>query len=467
MESHRSEWSSRRVEEVIVDLLVTKELNRFGPEEKRPCEGGRVLVKEIVVLRDSGILLFHYSVSGTRKLDELAAAFLSAVGSFAKEVSQDRITVMSFDKNKLVWERKGDLYFIALVSEEDSGEIHRVILQDIADQFVSTFYAEIRKELPAAKKFQPFADIVEVILQKFDGIPGLARRYKTILLPAAELNRLKQTLAEVEINRDILRGGMVTTDGHVAVSNLRAYELEAVLDFLPSVEDRVKMREHSSLDKNNVILLMKLTKKGVCAFVIKEGLSEKTYIELVNPFISLVELTSFSGARKFEPDKIDGPISFYEYDAVETVVAEEDIRRETKMALTSFSESIQSGALRLVNAISEVSTVDEVHDASGLIREQADEVLAQLIAKGVVRIAKLYPIIEDRDERFVAYLEVIGIKKKDFDVVESIWKYCAGSLSIREIEERSGIPASRIIEVLRALGNHVEWPKERMLSHVR
>ncbi|MHA2026587.1 MAG: hypothetical protein ACW98U_11875, partial [Candidatus Thorarchaeota archaeon] len=84
-----------------------------------------------------------------------------------------------------------------------------------------------------------------------------------------------------------------------------------------------------------------------------------------------------------------------------------------------------------------------------------------------VRIAKLYPIIEDRDERFVAYLEVIGIKKKDFDVVESIWKYCAGSLSIREIEERSGIPASRIIEVLRALGNHVEWPKERMLSHVR
>ncbi|MFW9813665.1 MAG: hypothetical protein ACFFF9_14490 [Candidatus Thorarchaeota archaeon] len=425
------------------------------------------MVKEIVVLRDSGILLFHYSVSGTRKLDELAAAFLSAVGSFAKEVSQDRITVMSFDQNKLVWERKGDLYFIALVSEDDSGEIHRVILQDLADQFVSTFYEEIRKDLPHSKKFQPFADVVETTLQKFDGIPGLARRYKTVLLPAQELNRLKQVLAEVEINRDILRGGMVTYDGHVAVSNLRAYELEAVLDFLPSIKETAETKEHSSLDKNTTILFKKLTKKGVCAFVVQKGLSEQTYLELLNPFISLVELTSFSDARKFVPEKIDGPISFYDYDAVELVMSPEDSRRETKMALSSFSESIQSGALRMVNAATNVTTVAEMHDISGLIRDQTDEVLAQLIAKGIVRIAKLYPIMEDRDERFVAYLEVIGIKKKDFDVVDSIWKYCNGSLSIREIEERSGIPATRILEVLRTLGNHVKWPKERVLSHVR
>ncbi|MFW9808824.1 MAG: hypothetical protein ACFFE6_05505 [Candidatus Thorarchaeota archaeon] len=425
------------------------------------------MVKEIVVLRDSGILLFHYSVSGTRKLDELAAAFLSAVGSFAKEVSQDRITVMSFETNKLVWERKGDLYFIALVSEEDSGEIHRVILQDLADQFVSIFYSEIMKELPNSKKFRPFADIVEVTLQKFNGIPGLARRYKTILLPAAELNKLKEILAEVEVNRDILRGGMVTTDGYVAVSNLRAYELEAVLDFVPTLKEKVEMKEHSSLDKNTSIMMIQLPKKGVVAFVVKLGLSEKTYLELVNPFISLLQLTSFADARKFEPDKIEGPISFYDYDTVEATMSSEDLRRETKMALSSFSESVQSGAMRMVNAIHETSTVSEIHEASGLIREQADEILAQLIAKGIVRIVKLFPVMEDRDERFVAYLEVIGIKKRDFEVVESIWKYCNGSLSLREIEERSDIPASRIIEVLRELGNHVKWPKERVLSHVR
>jgi hypothetical protein len=424
-------------------------------------------VKEIIVLRETGILLFHYSVSGTRRLDELAAAFLSAVGSFAKEVSQDRITVMSFAKNKLVWERKGDLYFIALVSEEDSGEIHRVILQDLAEQFVSMFYSDLRRDLPDSKKFRPFADIVEGTLQKFDGIPGLARRYKTILLPAEELNTLKRVLSEVEVNRDILRGGMVTVEGHVAVSNLRAYELEVVLDFLPTVNKKVEMREHSSIEKGTSFLLMQMPKKGVVAFVVKDGMSEKTYLDLVKPFTSLLQLTSFENARKFEPDKIEGPISFYDFDAVEIAVAEEDIRRETKMSLSAFSESIQAGALRLVNSIDESSTVDEVVEASGLIREQADEVLAQLIAKGIVRISKLYPVMEDRDERFVAYLEVIGIKKRDFDIVDSIWKHCNGSLSVREISERSDIPAQRILEVLRALGNHVKWNKERVLSRVR
>jgi hypothetical protein len=425
------------------------------------------LVKEIIVLRETGILLFHYSVSGTRRLDELAAAFLSAVGSFAQEVGQDRITVMSFAKNKLVWERKGDLYFIALVSEEDSGEIHRVILQDLAEQFVSMFYSDLRRELPDSKKFRAFADVVEVTLQKFDGIPGLARRYKTILLPSQDLNTLKRVLSEVEVNRDILRGGMVTSDGYVAVSNLRAYELEAVLDFIPIVKDKAEMKEHSSLEKGTAFLLIQVPKKGISAFVVKLGLSEKTYLELVNPFVSSLQLTSFGNARKFEPDKVEGPISFYDHDAVEATMSAEDMRRETKMALSSFSESVQAGALRMVNAIGGTSTVAEIHEASGLIREQADEVLAQLIAKGIVRIAKLFPIMEDRDQRFAAFLEVIGIKKKDYDVVESIWKYCNGSLSVREIEERSGIPASRILEVLRSLGNHVEWPKERVLSHVR
>ncbi|MFW9976332.1 MAG: hypothetical protein ACFFDQ_13755, partial [Candidatus Thorarchaeota archaeon] len=208
-------------------------------------------------------------------------------------------------------------------------------------------------------------------------------------------------------------------------------------------------------------------KKGVCAFVVKLGMSEKTYLDLINPFNSLLQLTSFESARKFEPDKIEGPISFYDYDAVEASVPFEDIRRETKMSLSSFSESIQAGALRLVNSIDKISTVAELVDASGLIKEQADEVLAQLIARGVVRISKLFPVMEDRDERFVAYLEVIGIKKRDFDIVDSIWKYCNGSLSLREISERSEIPAQRILEVLRALGNYVQWLKERMLSHVR
>lgn len=424
------------------------------------------MVKEIVVLRDSGILLFHYSVSGTRKLDELAAAFLSAVGSFAQEVNQDNITVMSFAKNKLVWEKKGDLYFIALISDNDSGEIHRVILQELAENFVSMFYADLRKDLPDSRRFRPFTDIVEITLNKFDGIPGLARRYKTILLPSDELNRLKKSLAEVELNRDILRGGLITLDGYVATSNLRSYELEAVLDFIQTFKSSNEILEHSSLEKPSAFLLQKVNKQCVAAFVVNLGLSEKTYLELVRPFIALAQLISFEDAKKFEPDKMDGPITFYDYDLVETIAPIEDIQRETQI-MYSTNDAHKASALRMVNSLGGRTTVSEIHESTGLPRDQSDQMLANLIAKGLVRISKLYPVLEDRDDRFAAYLEVIGIKKRDYDIVDSIWKYCNGTLSIREISERSGIQASRILEVLDSLGNNVTWKNNRVLSHVR
>ncbi len=425
------------------------------------------MVKEIVVLRDSGILLFHYSVSGTRKLDELAAAFLSAVGSFAQEVSQDKITVMSFQKNKLVWERKGDLYFIALVSEDDSGEIHRVILQDLAEQFVSMYYSDLMRDIPDARRFRPFADTVESTLHKFDGIPGLARRYKTILLPADDLNRLKKSMAEVELNRDILRGAVITNDGYVATSNLRAYELEASLDYIPTLGKDIEIKDHSSLDKAAALFMKKIDERCVCSFVITQGLSETTYLELLRPFISLVQLTSFENARKFEPDKMEGPISFYDYDGVEAIAPVEEIRKETQMLYASCSENLRSGALRMINSLGKRITVLEMHDSSGLQRDESDEMLANFIAKGFVRITKFFPIIQERDERFAAYLEVIGIKKRDYDIVNSIWKYCNGTLSIKEISDRTGVLAARILEVLSELGNNVTWSNERVLSHVR
>ncbi|RLI58166.1 MAG: hypothetical protein DRP09_00040 [Candidatus Thorarchaeota archaeon] len=425
------------------------------------------MVKEIIILRETGILLFHYSVSGTRRLDELVAAFLSAVGSFAKEVSQDKIMVMSFAKDKLVWEKQGDLYFIALVSQEDSGEIHRVILQDLAQQFVSKYYGDLMKELPDSKRFRPFADVVEMTLQKFNGIPGLARRYKTVLLPAPDLNRLKRVLHEMEVNRDIHRGALIISDGYVATSNLRAYELEAVLDLIHTTDEEIAMLEHSSLDRNTAFLLTRVPDKGTCVFVVNTGMSEQTYLELISPFVTLVRHTDFAGAKRFEPDKTEGPISFYNYDSIEPITDLESIIQEAQILFASETDTFRTGLLRMINRLGKETTVAELHEAGGLPREQGDEILAQLIARGLVRVTKIFPIIGERDERFIAYLEVIGIKKRDFAVVESIWKHCNGAYSLREISERTNVPASRILEVLRALGNYVTWSKERVIADVR
>jgi len=260
---------------------------------------------------------------------------------------------------------------------------------------------------------------------------------------------------------------LITLDGHIASSNLRAYELEAVLDYIPSLKQNIEVREHSSLDKATTLFMIRIDKKCVCAFVVNLGLSEKTYIELLRPFVSLVQLTSFDDGRKFDPDKMEGPITFYDFDAVEPIDSIEEIRQEVQLLYSKSSEVLRSGALRIVNGLGKMNTVLDIHDLSGLQREQTDEMLANFIAKGMVRITKLFPVLEDRDERFAAYLEVIGIKKRDYNIVNSIWKYCNGSLSLKEIAERASIPASRIKEVLGELGNHVTWSNDRVLSHVR
>jgi len=379
---------------------------------------------------------------------------------------------MSFSSNKLVWERKGDLYFIALVAEEDSGEIHRVILKDIAEQFVSTFYSELLKDLPNSRLFRPFADIVEAILQKFDGVPGLARRYRTALLPADDIRSLKATLSEIELNRDILRGGMITWDGYVVVSNLRAYELEAALDFTPPFassesKETIKMVEHSCLDPSNSFMLVRVRNKGVCAFVVALGLSEKTYMELVGPFVSRMQMTSFFDIKRFNPERMERPIAFYEHDAVFPALSLDEVKRDSAIVFANMPDELREGGHNIINALGGNKTIAEIQESSGLEREHTNEILAQLIAKGLVRIAKIFPAMDERDERFSAYLEVIGIKKRDFDVIDVVWQHCTGSLSLREISERTQIPATRILGVLRALGTFVTWEKERIISHVR
>jgi len=425
------------------------------------------LVKEIIVLQEGGILLFHYSIGGTKKLDELVAAFLSAVDSLAQQVGRDRITTISFAANKLVWEKKGNLFFIAMISEESTNEIFRIILRDLAEQFVSMYYADLMNEFFDLGRFKSFTDVVETTLHKFDGIPGLARRYKTILLPSEELNILAKKLVEVEVSRDVLRGCLITSDGYIALSHLRAYEIEIVLDLMPILLRDVEIREHASLEKPTALLLIRTHNKGVAAFIVRLGLSEESYYELVTPFLAYASEADFEGARKLEPEKTESQISFYSFDRVKPIASIDGIEHELNSLLSAASENTRSGAIKLREALPESPLVAEIQQILALPKNQLDELLANLIARNMIRIMKVFPTLDERDERFSMFLEVIGIKKKDFDVVNTIWKYCDGSLSIQEISERTSIPAPRIMEVLRELGNNVTWSNDRRLIHVR
>ncbi len=429
------------------------------------------MVKEIVVILDTGLPVFHYGVTGERKLDELVSGFLSAMGSFAEEIGGEKVRVIAFAENKFVWVKKGNLIFIALVSQADSAEIYRVILQDLSEQFVSKYYAKLMEEYLDVHAFKSFSEAVEHTLQRFDGIPGLARRYKTALLPVDDINSLKQSLATIEEDPDILRGGAITHEGFVVVSNLRTYELEAILDLMSTFENKASsvagiLVVHTSLDPVTSFYVVNADKKGICVFVVNKGLSNDEYSRIIQPFVKLFDDTSFEKMKKVFPTRDDETLSFYDHDLVTPQEPVSELLEGSRVSLSSMKEEMYEHALIIIETLRKVVTIDEIHDITRLPREEINEILAFLIAKGLVVISQIFPVMDDRDERFSAYLEVIGIPKSAFDIVDSIWKYCNGSFSVREISEKTRIPTTRIIEVLRALGRHVKWETERVLSRV-
>lgn len=411
-------------------------------------------------------------MSGEKKLDELVAGFLSALGGFVEQVSEEQIKVMAFATNKFVWEKKGDLFFIALVLKEDSAEIYRAILQTLSDQFVSKYYTILRNEIVNPRQFLEFTDTVELILQKFDGIPGLARRYKTGLLPLHHLRSLKVALAEIESHDEILRGAVVTYDGFIVASNLRAYEMEALLDRLRNSEFAKEISEprlvvHTSLEPVTSFYIHPLNQKCVCAFVVRAGKGNEEYAAMVDPFLKLVKATDFSEMKKLHPKQQDDYTGFYEHDVLVPVVPLTTILDNAKDVFASMTPESQTAAINILRAIDGNQTILEIQEKTNCSKEIITESVAALITKGFVHVTKLFPIMGERDSRFSAYLEVIGIPKKAYDIVDAVWKYCTGGFSIREISEKSEIQATRIMEVLRTLGNYVTWQHERRMEHDR
>ncbi|MHA1909015.1 MAG: hypothetical protein ACW98Y_17070 [Candidatus Thorarchaeota archaeon] len=430
------------------------------------------MVKEILILRVGGIPLFHYSVSGEKKLDELVAGFLSALGAFAEEVGESQIKVMSFAQNKFVWERKGDLYFIALVAMDDSEEIYRAILQNLSDQFVSKYYSELRKDIVNHKHFYEFTETLEVTLQKFDGIPGIARRYRTGLLPLSSLRPLKLALTEIESSPYIFRGALMTFDGFIVVSNLRTYELEAALDRIehmdPSIDfDNPQFTKHSSLETKTSFFMFPTEEMGIASVIVKDEVDPIDLEAEIDPFIKVVKATNFAEMKKVYPLKPEKQMGFYEYDVIIPTPSLNEVMDDFSRVSAGLPSTALSNILGVVRAADGDRTVLEIQKKTDLSEVNVTEAIANLVMWGAIQIVQLFPVIGERDNRFTAYLEVIGIPKKEFDILDIVWKYCTGGLSIREISDRSNIQPSRIVEILRKLGNYVTWQHERRLKHDR
>ena len=74
-----------------------------------------------------------------------------------------------------------------------------------------------------------------------------------------------------------------------------------------------------------------------------------------------------------------------------------------------------------------------------------------------MKISKMCPSIKSNDSRFDAYLDLIGLPSKDYQLLERARSFCNGDRSLVDISERIGVVPERLYEVLEKLGDEVEW----------
>ena len=89
--------------------------------------------------------------------------------------------------------------------------------------------------------------------------------------------------------------------------------------------------------------------------------------------------------------------------------------------------------------------------------ELLQEVIEYLAIWGVLQISKIAPELKAEDSRFDAFLDLIGLPQKDYQLLKRAMPLCNGSKPLAEISDKLGVTSERLYEVLNKLGDEVQW----------
>jgi len=278
-----------------------------------------------MVLTSGGTPIFHYSVSPTRKLDELLSGFLSAITSFATEFGEKSIQSLSFEGSELLYEQYGsDHLFIFLVESGASKRVLRAVLRELTSKFLSRYENQLKMEIPILDVFMDFEDEVVRVFEYYEGILLVVANLSDFVVP-----ELKKKRMEVAI-----RSGAFLDEFH----------------------------------------------------------------------------RDFGSAGNKVLNAIDGRASIYEISRT-TAVGEDELRN----------------------------------------------IIEYLSIRGLLKISKMCPIIKSNDPRFDAYLDLVGLPNKDYQLLERAKLLCNGKTPMAELAERLGVVPEQLYEVLEKIGDGVEW----------
>jgi len=108
----------------------------------------------------------------------------------------------------------------------------------------------------------------------------------------------------------------------------------------------------------------------------------------------------------------------------------------------------------------EVDGKTSIYDLSrnlGVSIDEISDIIEYLAIRGLLKVSKLCPLIRSNDSRFDAFLDLIGLPSKDYQLLERAKSFCNGDRPLVDISERLGVVPERLHEVLEKLGEEVEW----------
>lgn len=125
--------------------------------------------------------------------------------------------------------------------------------------------------------------------------------------------------------------------------------------------------------------------------------------------------------------------------------------------LDEFHRDLGGSGNRILSAIDGTTSIHEIGRNLGVSDEEISDVVEYLAIRGLLKISKLCPVIKENDSRFDAYLDLIGLPSKDYQLLERAKSLCNGDRPLVDVSERLGVVPERLYEVLEKLGNEVKW----------
>lgn len=134
-----------------------------------------------------------------------------------------------------------------------------------------------------------------------------------------------------------------------------------------------------------------------------------------------------------------------------------DLASDSRGLLDQFHRDFGSAGDRILTAINGQDSIYDISVHLGIEENEVREAVEYLAIWGVLRISRMCPLIKTADTRFDAFLGLIGLPEKDYQLLKRAMPHCNGQRSLTEISEKLAVTSERIYDVLSKLGEEVQW----------